>query len=255
MKLLGIYKIRNILNDKVYIGSSIHIKRRLSEHKCWLRKNTHDNDYLQKAWNKYGENNFVFEIVELLENKLQLEERETYWINHFNSCDDEFGYNLIIDVQRQTKVHKQVAWNKGIKTGIVPANKDSWKNKASLEQLILYYNDEHSVVECRKYFGISEEVVSRILRENNVIRSIKETMQLPKWRKKSQTINKGKTPWNKGLTAKTDSRIVCRVYTEEQRKIVSDRNKNHIVSEETKNKIRKGVLANYARLKATSSNV
>lgn len=59
----GVYKITNIVNNKIYIGSSYHIKDRISSHKGELRRNTHHSRYLQNAWNKYGEDRFVFETI------------------------------------------------------------------------------------------------------------------------------------------------------------------------------------------------
>lgn len=59
----GIYQIRNIINNDIYIGSSSKINRRFNTHKCRLRKGKQENPYLQSAWNKYGEENFVFEII------------------------------------------------------------------------------------------------------------------------------------------------------------------------------------------------
>lgn len=59
----GIYTITNIINDKYYVGSSLNVKNRLKVHKQQLIKNIHPNNHLQGAWNKYGEDNFKFEIV------------------------------------------------------------------------------------------------------------------------------------------------------------------------------------------------
>ena len=60
----GIYLIKNILDDKVYIGSSINLKSREYKHFWMLRKGIHDNNYLQSSYNKFGEENFKFEILE-----------------------------------------------------------------------------------------------------------------------------------------------------------------------------------------------
>lgn len=60
----GIYIIQNLINGNIYIGSSSNIKRRFSQHKSTLRHNTHKNKHLQNAWNKYGEENFEFIIIE-----------------------------------------------------------------------------------------------------------------------------------------------------------------------------------------------
>jgi group I intron endonuclease len=64
MKTMGIYKIFNKVNNKYYIGSSNNIKRRWRDHKKMLRGNRHDNIYLQNSWNKYGENNFDFIVID-----------------------------------------------------------------------------------------------------------------------------------------------------------------------------------------------
>lgn len=89
----GIYQIKNKSNNKVYIGSSIDVQKRFYKHLWMLRKNCHDNQYLQKSFNFYGENLFEFSVLELCESK-NLVERENYYIDLFNSCKIDFGYNL-----------------------------------------------------------------------------------------------------------------------------------------------------------------
>lgn len=72
----GIYKITNTINGDFYIGSSYHLKRRLYEHRQALVKNTHYNRHLQRAWNKYGADNFEFTAILLctIEYKLYFEQ-------------------------------------------------------------------------------------------------------------------------------------------------------------------------------------
>jgi len=61
----GVYKIINILNNECYIGSAqISFYRRKNQHFHLLRKSCHHSIHLQRAWNKYGEQNFKFEILE-----------------------------------------------------------------------------------------------------------------------------------------------------------------------------------------------
>lgn len=60
----GIYRIQNRLTLKSYVGSSYRIYRRWYEHRNKLRKGTHKSPRLQQAWNKHGEMNFVFSILE-----------------------------------------------------------------------------------------------------------------------------------------------------------------------------------------------
>ncbi len=89
-KYSGIYRIINIDNHKVYIGSSINIRKRWLEHKRMLRNNNHDNNYLQKSWNKYGELSFKFEIIEAEIDFNELLDREQYYLNLYkfnkNKC-------------------------------------------------------------------------------------------------------------------------------------------------------------------------
>ena len=95
-KIIGIYKITNKINNKCYIGSAISIKNRLVQHKSLLNKNKHFNAHLQSAWNKYGFNNFTFEILEVT-NKEELQEKEEYYIQFFKSNDRKIGYNIRIN--------------------------------------------------------------------------------------------------------------------------------------------------------------
>ena len=89
----GIYIISNKINNKVYIGQSKTIEDRLHQHKYNLRHNKHKNIHLQNSWNKYGELNFDFDIIELCEVE-NLDCREKYYINQYKSYEDDFGYNI-----------------------------------------------------------------------------------------------------------------------------------------------------------------
>jgi group I intron endonuclease len=83
----GIYKITNLINNKVYIGKSINLQRRLKEHKSA----PNDNMAIHKAIKKYGVENFLFEILEECFEE-QLDEKECYWIDYYNSYLGN-GYN------------------------------------------------------------------------------------------------------------------------------------------------------------------
>ena len=91
--LCGIYCINNTANNKKYIGLSRDIRRRWNEHKSDLRNNKHNNIYLQREWNIYGEDVFEFIIVELCDPS-KICEREQYYIVEYHTLSHESGYNF-----------------------------------------------------------------------------------------------------------------------------------------------------------------
>ncbi|HZR43797.1 MAG TPA: GIY-YIG nuclease family protein [Ktedonobacteraceae bacterium] len=86
----GIYVIRHLESGKVYVGSANNISKRWSRHRKDLRAGTHSNKHLQAAWTKYGEEAFVFEILELTN---QLDVREQFWMDYTECINPEKGYN------------------------------------------------------------------------------------------------------------------------------------------------------------------
>lgn len=88
-----IYTIKNVVNNKLYIGSAIGHYRRKGQHYYMLRRNIHFNKHLQSSWNKYGESNFTFEILEFIPNTNDLEKKEIYYIALHDVLDPAKGYN------------------------------------------------------------------------------------------------------------------------------------------------------------------
>lgn len=79
----GIYAIINKVNNKIYIGSSKNIYNRKAQHYSELRGNYHDNIFLQRSWNKYGENSFEFKIIEIVKNSEDLLKVEQRYIDKY----------------------------------------------------------------------------------------------------------------------------------------------------------------------------
>jgi group I intron endonuclease len=94
----GIYQIRNTINEKKYVGSAVDLGERWRWHRHSLRHNSHRNQYLQRAWNKYGESSFVFEVLQVLEqpSKEELLAAEQHWLNALQSYDRAVGYNILL---------------------------------------------------------------------------------------------------------------------------------------------------------------
>lgn len=92
-KISGIYMILNKITGKFYIGSSINVNIRLKHHENALKNNRHCNDYLQKVYNKYTPDDFLFTLLQECEQD-QLIQKEQIWINFHHSYNQEYGYNI-----------------------------------------------------------------------------------------------------------------------------------------------------------------
>lgn len=106
-KKCGIYCIENTIDHKKYIGLSRDIQRRWLEHCSELKRGVHDNIYLQRAWDKYGEAVFEFCILEECREE-ELSEREKYYISSLNSLSHDHGYNLTLGGENASTTNKRV---------------------------------------------------------------------------------------------------------------------------------------------------
>lgn len=94
--MIGIYKITNNINGKIYIGQSNNIQRRFSEHQ---NRGATSRIPVDIAIQRYGKENFNFEIIEECSIE-QLNQKETYWITYFNSIEN--GYNCSVGGDQQS---------------------------------------------------------------------------------------------------------------------------------------------------------
>lgn len=86
--------IKNNVNGKLYIGCSVDVNRRFNSHKNKLVNGVHPNLHLQQSWNKYGQEAFIFEIIEECNDSV-LYEREHYYTTYYNTLDNKIGYNKL----------------------------------------------------------------------------------------------------------------------------------------------------------------
>jgi len=93
-KIKGIYKINNLVTGGAYIGQSSDIQRRMAKHWYTLKNGTHANEHLQHSFNDHGQENFQYEIVEVLNDISEFDEREMYWIDFYKSNARDYGYNI-----------------------------------------------------------------------------------------------------------------------------------------------------------------
>jgi hypothetical protein len=99
-RTMGIFLIRNNLNDRVFVGSGLDLHGIINRHKFDLTKGSHRNKQLQLDWNELGSNNFAFEIVDELaaregadvEYRAELNSLEELWLEKLQPFGER-GYN------------------------------------------------------------------------------------------------------------------------------------------------------------------
>lgn len=166
-----IYKITNIVNGKIYIGQTTktaeeRLRKHIVEARCEAN-GTRPNNYFHNAINKYGEENFVIEIIDSAETLDELFEKEDLWIERLNSTNKDIGYNLMTGGQSgkrgqstydKISKKKKENWNdpnlaKRMMDGLKSATK-TWQ-KISMEKRIectcLLCGKKFSLPKCEAY--------------------------------------------------------------------------------------------------------
>jgi group I intron endonuclease len=132
--MIGVYKITNTADGKVYIGSTaIDTDHRWSTHRALLRTGKHYNRHLQNAWNKYGESVFTFEVVEEGTTKDDIRQKELSWIAKF------FGKNCY----NATKKAAGRSSDEESKRLVIEAMSTG---RVSPKNIVDYLKDRHGVV-------------------------------------------------------------------------------------------------------------
>ena len=130
----GIYGIRNNVNEKRYIGSSVNIAKRFYRHRKDLRQGKHHSRYLQRAWDKYGEGSFTFYVEEFCEPDLCLILEDLYLSFGF----PEYNINPFASTskgRRLSEVTKQRISASIRKLGIKPPSSTWLKKRKKVEAL------------------------------------------------------------------------------------------------------------------------
>ena len=160
---LGIYKIECLINDKIYIGSG-DVQARLTWHKSHLKNNTHYKKDMQDDFNLYGIENFLFEVIEYIEED-KLSELENTYINKFKCV--EYGYNSIKGVNgryKKTNEHKKKLSKPRIFTQEHKKHlKDSWKpNNYGIKVKCIETNTIYnSIAQASKETNTSYDIILR----------------------------------------------------------------------------------------------
>ncbi|WP_142329257.1 helix-turn-helix domain-containing protein [Bacillus sp. AFS088145] len=163
-KEAGIYEIRCRINNRVYIGQSRNLKDRISKHKRFLKDGVHENNALQNAWNKYGEENFTFIVLEHYDPTLSniddiLNQKEKEYIKLYQCNQKQYGYNHT-DGGQAFKMNEDVI-RKGEQVSNVLTEQDVLDIREYIE------NDEHSPSELAIIYGVHIGTIHSIRRGVN----------------------------------------------------------------------------------------
>jgi group I intron endonuclease len=145
-----IYMIKNISSNKVYIGSSIYgLTKRKRCHITNLKNNKHHSIKLQNAWNKYGEDKFIFEIIEIC-NKEGILVKEQYWIDKYDSYIS--GYNATPFagncLGRKVKKETRLKISNSLKgRTIIRSNEHNKKLGVAKQKIVLLLDDIGNVMQ------------------------------------------------------------------------------------------------------------
>jgi group I intron endonuclease len=165
----GIYAIINIVNNRWYIGSAVNVERRWYRHRSDLRTQVHINRHLQRSWNKYGEQAFVFLFLEECE-KNDLLKREQYYIDLVNP-----GFNILkiagsqLGIKRSLETRKKMSDAKKGKPSNFKGKSSSMKGKKRPKEICQRLSElrmgKHHTEETKQ--KISESQRGRILSEEH----------------------------------------------------------------------------------------
>ena len=125
-----IYSITNKVNGKRYIGVTHRLNTRWNEHKRHLRNNCHVNKKLQDAYNEYGEDNFIYDVLFELEDTVDdctVAKKEIEFISLYDSCDN--GYNMTYGGDRYGFRIMPEGMLKEYKERLSNISKELWNNK------------------------------------------------------------------------------------------------------------------------------
>lgn len=195
---IGIYKITNTVNGKVYIGKSQDIEERFKQHIEGLNGKRNHNPHFQNAWNKYGKENFRFEIIHSLKkyNEQKISDLEKYYISKYNSTEPAYGYNFQCGGQggKLSERHKEIIREQSKFKNASLTYEDVVQIKLALyclmdkREIAKIFNVDISVVksisEIRNYYYVCEEL-------NDKIKGLKKRLINERNEKVFELYNKG----------------------------------------------------------------
>lgn len=165
LKFSGIYCIKNTLNGKFYVGSSVNIYNRKRKHFSHLARNVHANRILQNSWNKYGTSNFEFEVLAKCP-KEYLHKLEQWFLD---TQKPEFNIRPLADSNLGSKRTKEQLENQRVVMRIVRGTR---KNARLNDEIVLKIidlvnnNTEYNIAELCRIHNLHYEATCGFLKKN-----------------------------------------------------------------------------------------
>lgn len=179
----GIYKITNIINGKIYIGSAIDIKNRWVRHVNFLKDKKHHNKYLQNSFNKHGEDSFICEVLMYLDSKEDLVEFEQNFLDKLLPYKDK-GYNISkiagkgnqlgIKRSEETKTKMKESWTKRKNSGYKVSKETREKISNSLKGKSTWNKGKSTISYTKHVYQYSFE--GELIKKWNSIKSIQQEL-------------------------------------------------------------------------------
>jgi group I intron endonuclease len=216
MNKIGIYIIENNITKEVYIGSTIvSFDVRFKQHKKELKKNKHHSKLLQQAYDKYGNDNFSFKILEIIDDKNTCRDVERTWINTILP-----EYNMTHTVSRAVVYTKELSRKMSESQGSKPF--DMYKGD-------IYIGTFFSQSFCAREYNLLQSKIGEVLKGN------RETTGGYKFKTVNEDFKYKKLPRKKADLTKR----IWKKHTDDTKKLIGLKCKGRKISEESKAKQRK----------------
>lgn len=200
----GIYQFKNIINNKKYIGSAFDFEDRKAVHLFHLRNNTHHSKKFQNAFNKHGEENFKFEILEYVK-QLENESKKDFKKRLVNDKEQYYLDNILFASNKNKSLFKKLAYNINRKADSCLGIKKKTdiciycKRKMSITNIIRFHNDhcfENHLIDKEKEIQRRRSFRFGLTKETN--KALKKIGELISIKKKKQYASGELVIWNKG---------------------------------------------------------
>lgn len=159
----GVYAIKNNINGKVYVGSTVDFKERRKHHFSDLRCGRHGNRHLQSSFNKHGESVFEFLILEEVVSEVMMADREVYWMGELNVHDKGHGYNISLDPTAPMRGRRNPSAGKKRPQCSGCKHHNSKLIEEDVRKIFRLHESGMKQTEIAKLFGIRQTNVSMIL--------------------------------------------------------------------------------------------